>query len=432
MTETHPFILRDHGKGIIEMIVEDSMINSAHKSMTCLKLLPKKFEHVILTLSKTASLSEDSLPVLEEVADSGKFGALKLVIPSPEQASFLSMDFKSFKNIDAAKKRIQGEKTVKKILKKVGELAPLKSSAHKLMPMLRDPDTPFEHIEEIAGKDPTLVARMLKRANSAQFQRRERVDCLKSAVSCLGIEGIRQILSHEIFSGFTQAFANQREKLAHMRRCAHLANYLGEVMNSEKALLQKMRISGLMHDVGALALAFYDTNEYAKVASMVRNDKVLPAIAEEEVYGINHQELGAYFAKDIGMSDYIVDAAKDHHSADVDLSDLNMLAVICANGFLNEIVEQTEFSPYEHYLEEIVRVANEKLHKIGLSAKKKLHQELKEARAAALKEKIQKSASPDQVDDAENFELRVSSVHELLKKELDHYMLTAGMDAQGM
>ncbi|MEW6710885.1 MAG: HDOD domain-containing protein, partial [Candidatus Riflebacteria bacterium] len=200
-----------------------------------------------------------------------------------------------------------------------------------------------------ASKDPQLVARMLKTANTTFLSRRFPVETLKAAVTYLGLEGIRQLLVHELFISFTQFFSNQRDKIAHLRRCSHLAAYIGKLIKADLPTIGKMRIAGLMHDIGSLAFSFYDKEEYAKVVNMVRKERLTTFDAETRVFGVSHQYLGGLYAREMGMPDYVVSVIERHHDQDIDPQDFVKLAVICANGFLNEKIEQINFSNYDQF-----------------------------------------------------------------------------------
>lgn len=406
MDLVHPFKLRDHGFKVIEIIVNGQKINSEHKAVESLVLFPKKFEYIILKLEEGAYLTEDTVPLLNRL---GEFEKLKIVNPqSVKLPDGLIPEIRQFKSVADAKARINGERNSDKILDQLKVLAPMQSSARELMLMLRNPDVEFEAIEEVTSKDPTLVTSILKTANSPIYMRRNPVDTLKTAVSFLGIEGIRQIVSHEIFNGFTRFFANQRDRLAHMRRCAHLAAYLGKVVGADQPTIQKIRVAGLMHDIGALALAFYDTHQYARVCAKVRHDKVLASAAELEVFGVDHQELGGRFAKEMGMPVYICEAAMHHHDTMVDKNNVALLAVICANSFLNENIEQVPFSRYEHFLGILGDIANKNS-----------------------KGKDSLALEPEEDSDVEEVSHSLK-FQAMLKQELDEFMATASMDAQGM
>lgn len=344
--QQHPFQLRDHGGNVIEMIVVDE-IKAEHKVTEALKILLKKFDYVILSLSETASLHPSLSQAMPELTSSGR---LLVVARDDEQVAIDLHKAKRFKDVDGAETRVKGERSVEKILEHIKKISPLQSSAHKLMQMLRNPDVKFEDIEEVTRNDPKLVMRMLKISNSAFFMRRMPFENLKSIVAFLGIEGIRQIILQETFEGFAKVFANQREKLAHMRRCSHLSAYIGKLIGADQNMVGKMLSAGLLHDLGALVLCSYDSQEYARVTMKIRNEKKTVCEAELEVFGIDHQELGEILIPKMEMPDYLGPIMARHHLKSVPVENHLLLSVIVANGYLNQHIEKLSFTPYEQYL----------------------------------------------------------------------------------
>jgi len=408
----HPFQLRDHGGNVIEMIVIEE-IRSDHKVAEALRILINKFDYVILSLSESASLHPSFSQTMADLAATGK---LLVVAREDNQVAIEMHEVKRFKEVHEAEHRVEGERHVQRILEQLKKMSPLQSSAHKLMQMLRNPDVKFEEIEEVTRNDPKLTMRMLKISNSAFFMRRMPFDSLKSVVAFLGIEGIRQIILQETFEGFAKFFANQRDKLAHMRRCSHLTAHIGKLLGGNQVLVGKMLSAGLLHDLGALMLCYYDSDEYARVTRMVRNDKKTITEAEIEVFGIDHQELGQILIPKMGMPDFLAPIMAKHHNKSIPTGDLVLPAVMIANGYLNQHIEKLpSFTPYEQFLPAFAEERRTK--KMTASIGKKSG-DSKMADIAAAKEE-------------EGDVFAVPHIFEVLKKELDKYILS-GSEAHGI
>lgn len=413
MTQKYPFQIRDHGDSVIEMLV-DEKIGENHKIAAALGTLLKKFDFVILSLKETAVLQEGFAAAIAELSASGK---LIVVAQKDEQIQVDLHLAKRYNDLANAQKRISGERNLEKILKRIEALPLIQSSAYKILNMLRSKNITFEEIEEVTSKDPKLVMNMLKIANSAIFMRRIPFENLKSIVTFLGLDGIKEIILQEIFEGFSQVFANQREKLAHMRRCAHLATYIGRLIGAENNIISRMNSAGLLHDIGSLALCFYDSSEYARATMKARNDRMSIGAAETEVFGIDHQELGNLMAQKIGMPDYLWTAVARHHDQTVPADNLLMMSVMTANGYLNQQIENLPVTPYEYCLQALAAERQR-----NIAAGKVVG---KNARNPSQSNKI----VTDKNKEEEIF--KVPLIYEVLKDELDRFML-AGTEAQGM
>lgn len=351
MSGQQEFYLKDHGDKVLELVVNATNLPREHKATETLKLLCKRVRHVVLTLSPGASLAEEMEPVIEEC---GEFGILKVVMTDRGQIPFDLQSVKYFEHISDAKLRIKGEDALDKILDQMSSIPSLKSTTYKLIEKLQDPDVPFEEIETLAETDPNLVIRMLETANNAFNMRRNRIETLKMAVTYLGIEGIRQILAKEMFRGFVTFYSGQRDKLIHMRRCSHLADFLGKQIGLDQFMLSKVKIAALLHDIGSLGLSFYNKTDFVKVTNKVQHEGIDTSSAELHVFGIEHQEIGKLFAKEIGLPDYICNVIGSHHNTFGAEDNIMLTLIACANGFLNEKTEQIKFSEYDHLLATLV------------------------------------------------------------------------------
>lgn len=343
----YPFQLRDHGDGVIEMIVSEEL-GSGHKSVEALKILQKKFNHVILHLESSASLNTSFSQVLAGLAEK-----LLLVAAEDRQVAIDLHGIRRFNEVAQARIWIQGEKNLAAILEQFAKMPPLQSTGYKLVQMLQNPDVSFEDLEEVIGKDKSLADRMLSTSNSAFFVRRLPFENLKSVAAFLGIEGIRQIVLQEIFDQFAELLEDQPEKLLHMRRCAHLSACIGKLIGGDQNLVRKTFFAGLFHDLGALLLCNFNRQEYGRIYELVTNGGKTLSEAEREIFGLDHQRLGGILVEKMGLPDYLKTVAADHHDETcVPTEDLVLPAVMTANGFLNQFVDEMPcFTQYEHFLQ---------------------------------------------------------------------------------
>lgn len=350
MTEQTKFNIKDHGDKLLEMVIDGSELSANSKAAETLGILTNRLNHVILTLTPGASIS----PELQDfIYECGELGVLKIVLSERSQIPFDLKHIKYFENLSDAKTRIRGENSLDRILDQMSSIAPLRATIYRLIEMLQDPDIPFDQIEKVAESDPNLVMRMLETANSAFNIRRNRIETLNMAVTYLGIEGIRQILANEMFRGFVAFYSDQRSRLIHMRRTSYLAAFLGKQVGLDVPTLSKIKVAGLLHDIGSLGLSFFNKADFIKVSNKVRNEKIESSEAELHVFGIEHQEVGARFAKEIGLPGYVTNVIGSHHKTFGAEDDIILATVASANGFLNEQIEQVSFSEYNHLLENL-------------------------------------------------------------------------------
>lgn len=338
LSAAHPFLVRDCGFGVMEIINIDSLIDGSHKAVGALNLFSRKFKDIIFTLPPQCCFTQDVGPQLKQIAEKCN---LKLVYLTEDQVPFQHDFVESFSSSDDAVLRLKGAIVISKVIKDFADVTPFRTSALNVLELLKQPDIAFDHIEASINDEPLLVARILQVANSAFYMRRNPVDDVGQALAYLGLDGIRQVLVQLIFHNLaTKYFAHQKDKLLHSECCAFLAVKLAERKGKDMLMLGKVRVAGLLHDLGALALQFSYPEEYDKVADLVRQRKNNTVLAERSIFGTDHCEVGSRLSEEWKLPEYVKICAAEHHSMIAGKEEKVIAPVVCANAFLNTEIDQ--------------------------------------------------------------------------------------------
>ena len=93
-----------------------------------------------------------------------------------------------------------------------------------------------------------------------------------------------------------------------MRRCSHLTAYIGKLLGGDQVLVGKMLSAGLLHDLGALMLCYYDSDEYANKIALLSDCGLMLGCALKYLgYSLNSLSLFALvLAVGIVVDDAIV------------------------------------------------------------------------------------------------------------------------------
>lgn len=347
-SQAHPFLIREWGLNILEVINIDTEIDASHRALGAMFILSRKFNNIVFTLPPSSNLSADVGPQLQELA---KKVNLKIVFLSDDQVPF-NLDFvETFNSSEEAVLRLKSAIIFKKIAKDFADVTPFKSSALSLLGMLNEPDITFAKIEEAIAHEPLLIARVLQTANSAFFMRRNKVEDIGHAIAYLGLDGFKQVLVQLIFQNLaTKYFANQEDRLKHSEAVAFLAVKLAERKTRDSVLIGKVRVAGLLHDIGALAIQYCFPDDYKKATDIQAKDKITIVMAERRVFGLDHCEVGAKLCFEWGLPAFLLDCAKEHHYP-ICKNNVNIIEpVIVANAFLNVEVEQVPSLEYTKLL----------------------------------------------------------------------------------
>lgn len=210
---------------------------------------------------------------------------------------------------------------IRERIEQITELPPMPEMATRVLKLRADPNVNVDDLVRVIELDPSLVAQVMRYANSPLFGYRGQVDSLKIAISrvlgfdmvmnlVLGVSlarpfkipkygplGLESIWSHSIYSGtLMQAIA---KSMPPERRMRPGLSYLG----------------GMLHDFGYLALGHLFREEFLGL-----NDKVLAnpdqpiRELEQQYLGIDHAELGAWLLKAWNLPEELVTMVREHHN----------------------------------------------------------------------------------------------------------------------
>jgi HD-like signal output (HDOD) protein len=133
---------------------------------------------------------------------------------------------------------------LKQLIERVGTLPAAPRQYLALTALLRDPDSTSAQIAEVVAQDPTVAARVLRLSNSAYYSGGREITDLRSAVTRLGHNTLRQlVLASEVFSTGADAEGLRDRAL----RISQLA---GKLLAGPSADLAST--AGLLAEVGLL------------------------------------------------------------------------------------------------------------------------------------------------------------------------------------
>jgi len=173
-------------------------------------------------------------------------------------------------------------------------------------------------IAELISKDISLSARLLQIVNSAFFGLPQHVESIEQAVNYLGLNTVQglvltagvhdQLKDAGIPETLLESISNHSIAVG-----GHAKKIAGEIglqqRDSENALT-----AGLMHDIGKLVLLANFKDEMNVAIKLAQEKSIEPYLAEKEILGANHGEIGAHLLSLWGLHDPIIEAVAFHHN----------------------------------------------------------------------------------------------------------------------
>ncbi len=185
----------------------------------------------------------------------------------------------------------------------------------ELQRVMNDPDSSASDLARVISNDLKLTASILRIANSPLYSFPSRVETVDRAVAILGFRQISTLASGAVLLN-TFTMSNQALNLErfwrHSMACGVLARGLAVRMGLEEP--EKFFVSGLLHDLGLLAMsaAFPDTAMHVRV--LCREQGRLLTDVEQRVIGYDHARFGAYLLKRWNLPLLLVAGVAFHHT----------------------------------------------------------------------------------------------------------------------
>jgi len=205
----------------------------------------------------------------------------------------------------------------KSVIARLETLPTLPVIYNQLVSTLQDENTTLKQVGDIVSQDVGMSASILRLVNSAFFGLPMRVSSIHHAVNLLGGETLRVlVLTTHLFTSLKQdekpAFS-VKKLWEHSIRVAGFAKAIAENADLPSTDREDSFIAGMLHDIGKLVLATEMRREFDEVLAKVRADNCPLHLAEREILGITHAEVGAYLLGLWGFNSPHLAAVCWHH-----------------------------------------------------------------------------------------------------------------------
>ena len=204
-----------------------------------------------------------------------------------------------------------------KLSRRAGDLQAVPAVITKALLCIDDPGSSISQVAAILNTDQTIAGRLIGLANSALYSGSRRFLTVREAVIRLGFRTVRDLLFATVVAGLARS-PSRLYKLGPDRLWLHsLATAIAARVIAEEAGIldpETGYVAGLLHDIGRSILErALKPTEMADIRALVDRRKVSYQVAEGEVLGLTHCEIGAYRLAKWGVAPELVEAVAKHH-----------------------------------------------------------------------------------------------------------------------
>jgi putative nucleotidyltransferase with HDIG domain len=201
-------------------------------------------------------------------------------------------------------------------LQAVDALPPLPAVALRVMQVAQDPKSSASDLAIVISADPGLSARILKIINSAAYRRTREITSVQEALVMLGFVQARNVaISGAIAGAYAPDAANALFRIeSFWRHSLAVAFKASDLAGKSRRLdVPSAFTAGILHNMGRLAMFYFDAAGLDQaVAEAMRRDVPLE-IAEQELLGFDHCEVGGMLAEKWNLPADVADAIRNHH-----------------------------------------------------------------------------------------------------------------------
>jgi HD-like signal output (HDOD) protein len=203
-----------------------------------------------------------------------------------------------------------------RIIGKIEDLPTLPRTVLKITELVNNPKSSARDLSRIITDDQVLTARLLKLVNSSFYGFPQRISTITGAIVLLGFDAIRNLLLttsvYDVFSNHAKTRNFNQEKFwDHSLGCAVGAKVIGNFMRHDK--IEELFVAGLLHDIGKIVEMMFLPKEFSKVTRYVRQKNTLMRVAEQEVLGYTHAEIGKLLGERWNLPPKLIGVIGYHH-----------------------------------------------------------------------------------------------------------------------
>lgn len=178
-----------------------------------------------------------------------------------------------------------------------------------------DPEASPRSLERIIERDPALTAKILRVSNSSYYGM-SGVNSIARAISVLGMNTIRSLVVgvayQQILSGRSNAQSFDRtEYWKYSLATAVGSRILMKLKQPLKS--EELYVAGMMAAVGLLVMDKFLPHELDDAIKAANDRKVPLHVAERDLLGFDHAEIGAMLAEKSRLNETIIHAVRYHH-----------------------------------------------------------------------------------------------------------------------
>lgn len=201
------------------------------------------------------------------------------------------------------------------IRKEIKQIPQFPEHIIELQKKLSNPNATFSDLSEIINKDPSLIADLLKVANSSMYMLPKKIQTIEEAVRQIGFEGVKYLVimySAQKILMDKYKLSVIKETMLHSAEVAFYAYEIAKKLNYNN-LLEQIYIAAILHDFGKIIINSIKPDIFDKISKLCNQKGISNTIIENLTDGYNHSIIGAKLTEKWNFSEELIETIRYHH-----------------------------------------------------------------------------------------------------------------------
>ncbi|MBN2546450.1 MAG: HDOD domain-containing protein [Spirochaetes bacterium] len=185
----------------------------------------------------------------------------------------------------------------------------------ELQSKLSNPNANFKDLSSIINKDPSLIADILKVANSSIYMMPHRVKTIEEAVRQIGFKGVKNLVFTYSVQKLLLEKYNTNIIKEIMEHSSEVAFYAYEIAKYFKLnnIIDETYTAAILHDFGKIIINSLNPYLIKKIENLCHEKEININLVENLTNGFNHSLIGSSLAIKWKFSENIIETIKYHH-----------------------------------------------------------------------------------------------------------------------
>ncbi len=199
---------------------------------------------------------------------------------------------------------------LQKQVEALSALPTLPNVVQSVVRMVESEHTNTEQVGALISRDQVLSAKILRLVNSPFYGFPGRISSISHALVLLGFNVVKGlVLTTTVFDTLAR---ETRGLWEHSLGTAVLSRRLA--LQADMPEPDEVMVAGLLHDIGKVVLSYLAPEDFRAALKVAQVKHCHIALAEREVFGVDHTRVALWVARHWHLPDRLSDAISCHHN----------------------------------------------------------------------------------------------------------------------